>query len=118
MKAQLPNRTRTLAASGLLLLACFTASAHLPGPHEHEGIVKSINFEKHSLTLAESEHGIHLGHATKPSFFVWDDHTQFLQNGEAVTPAALSLGTRLHLYYHYQSRGLPPLLVKARWKKN
>ena len=82
-----------LLLGGALLLASATESRALPPrPHGVSGVIKAIDDDAHTITLAPSK-------GDKPLVFVWKDCTRFSQGWSRICLGALEPGQPVKVHY-------------------
>lgn len=116
-----PMKSRLLASFtfGLCILffASSTASARLPRPYQHQGIVALIESDARMIVLAKPpKPKFRLGKIIKPTTFVWNDRTQFIKSGQPADATALAPGSQMRLEYYYPPKKGRPVLVQIVWE--
>jgi hypothetical protein len=82
-----------LLLGGALLLASATESrARPPLQHGVSGVIKAIDYDAHTITLAPSK-------GDKPLVFAWKDHTRFSQGWNRICLGALEAGQNVKVRY-------------------
>jgi hypothetical protein len=97
-----------LLLGSALLLASATESRALP-PRQHgvSGVIKAIDYDAHTITLAPSK-------GDKPLVFVWKDYTRFSQGWGRICLGALEPGQSVKVYYRREIGRLVPRHVSLR----
>ena len=97
-----------LLLGGALLLASAIESRALP-PRQHaaSGVIASIDYDTHTITLAPSK-------GDKPLVFVWKNHTRFSQGWSRICLCALEAGQNVKVYYRREVGQLVPREVNLR----
>lgn len=92
---------------GALLLASATESRALP-PRQHavSGVIKAIDYDAHTITLASAK-GDKL-------VFVWKDSTRFSQGWSRICLGALEPGQSVKVHYRREIGQLVPREVNLR----
>ena len=98
-----------LILGGALLLASAIESRALP-PRQHavSGVIKAIDYDGHTITLAPPK-GDNL-------VFVWKDSTRFSQGWSRICLGALEPGQSVKVYYRREIGQLVPRDVNLRTK--
>ena len=94
----------------LFLTCCFTnfnAFAHTPHACEIHGVIQSIDYQKRTLTLSQTEEH-------DPRKVIWKSNTQFLLDSRNVNATKLVIGTHVTIYYHAPFFG-KPFATKIIW---
>ena len=96
------TKLNIILLGGVLLLASATGSRALP-PRQHpvSGVIASIDYDAHTITLAPSK-------GDKPLVLVWKDHTRFSQGWSRICPGALEPGQSAIVYYRREVGQLVP----------
>ena len=97
MKAQ---RMVLTVAAGLLLAATSDLWALPPRQHAVSGVIKAIDYDAHTITLAPPK-GDNL-------VFVWKESTRFSQGWSRICPSALESGQSMKVYYRREIGQLVP----------
>jgi len=105
------------ALFGALFAFCSGSWARLAIPFEQEGVVKSIDGQAHTITLAPPPKKFRLGRIVNPMTFAWTENTKFFQNRQQACPSTLLPGARVRLYYYFPPRRKLPFLVKVVWAR-
>ncbi len=97
-----------LLLGGALLIASATESRALP-PRQHSvsGIIASIDYDAHTITLTP-------GKGDKPLVFVWKDRTRFSQGWSRFCLGALEPGQPVKIHYRREVGQLVPREVNLR----
>jgi hypothetical protein len=93
---------------GALLLASATESRALP-PRQHavSGVITSIDYDTHTITLAPTK-------GDKPLVFVWKNSTRFSQSWSRICLGAFELGQPVKVHYRREVGQLVPREVNLR----
>lgn len=93
---------KILFLGGTLLLASVIESRALP-PQKHtvSGVIKAIDYNGHTITLAPSNDD-------KPLVFVWKDYTRFSQGWSRICLGAFEPGQNVKVYYRHEVGKLVP----------
>ncbi len=91
-----------LLLGGALLLASATESRALP-PRQHSlsGVITSIDYDAHTITLVPAK-------GSKPVVFMWKDSTRFSQGWSRICPGALEPGQPAKVHYRREIGELVP----------
>ena len=103
-----PNFIPMTVAAGLLLAATSNLWALPPRQHAVSGVIKAIDYDGHTITLAPSK-GDNL-------VFVWKDSTRFSQGWSRICLGALEPGQSVKVYYRREIGQLVPRDVNLRTK--
>ena len=97
-----------LVLGSTLLIVSTTESQALP-PRQHavSGVIASIDYDAHTITLAPSK-------GDKPLVFVWKDHTRFAQGWSRICLGALEPGQPVRVHYRREVGQLVPREVSLR----
>jgi hypothetical protein len=97
-----------LLVGGALLFASATESRALP-PRQHvvSGIITSIDYESHTITLAPAK-------GDKTVVFVWKDFTRFSHGWSRICLGALQPGQPVKVHYRREVGQLVPREVNLR----
>lgn len=104
MKTQLAH---IAVVAGALLAATPEAGALPPRQHSVIGVIKAINYEAHTITLAPDE-------GNQPLNFVWKDSTRFAQGWSHICLGAFEPGQTVRIYYRREVGQLVPRSVNLR----
>lgn len=97
-----------LILGGALLLASATESRALP-PRQHAvtGVIKAIDYDAHTITLAPTK-------GEQPLVFVWKVSTRFSQGWSRICLGALEPGQPVKVHYRREVGQLVPREVHLR----
>jgi hypothetical protein len=94
-------------AAGALLAATPKAGALPPLQHSVSGVITSIDYDAHTITLTPSK-------GDKPLVFVWKDHTRFAQGWSRICLGALEPAQSVRISYRREIGQLVPREVNLR----
>lgn len=104
------SRLRLLTvAVGLLFAATEHGWALPPLQHSVSGVIKSINYDARTITLATPK-------GDQPLTFVWKDYTRFSQGWSRICLGALESGQSVRISYRREVGQLVPREVSLRTK--
>ncbi len=98
-----------VVAAGLLFAATEHGWALPPLQHGVSGVIKSINYDAHTITLAAAK-------SDEPLTFVWKDYTRFSQGWSRICLGALEPGQSVRISYRREVGQLVPREVSLRTK--
>lgn len=96
-------------AAGLLFAATEQSWALPPLQHSVSGVIKTINYDAHTITLAAAKDD-------QPLTFVWKDYTRFSQGWSRICLGALEPGQSVRISYRREVGQLVPREVSLRTK--
>lgn len=96
-------------AAGALLAATPEAGALPPRQHLVVGVIKTINYDAHTITLAATK-------GDQSHTFVWKDYTRFSQGWSRICLGALEPGQSVRIRYRREVGQLVPREVSLRTK--
>lgn len=102
------TKLNILLLGGALLFASATESRALP-PRQHgaSGVIKTIDYDAHTITLTAEK-------GETPLVFVWKDHTRFSQGWSRICLGALEPGQPVRISYRREIGQLVPREVNLR----
>lgn len=104
-----PRLILLAVAAGLLFAATEPGWALPPMQHSVSGVIKTINYEAHTITLVATE-------GDQPLTFVWKDYTRFSQGWSRICLGALEPGQSVRISYRREVGQLVPREVGLRTK--
>jgi hypothetical protein len=96
-----------LVGSALLLVSATESRALPPRQHAVSGVIKAIDYDAHTITLAVAK-------GDKPLVFVWKDHTRFSQGWSRICLGAMEPGQSVKVHYRREIGQLVPRKVSLR----
>jgi len=96
-----------LLGSALLLIRPTESNAMPPLQRAVSGVIASIDYDSHTITLAQSK-------GDKPLVLTWKDHTRFSQGWSRICVGALEPGQPVKVYYMLEAGQMVPREVNLR----
>jgi hypothetical protein len=85
----------------LFFVSAIESRALPPQKHIISGVIKAIDYDAHTITVAPSNDD-------KPLVFVWKDYTRFSQGWSRICVGAFEPGQNVKVYYRHEVGQLVP----------